>query len=44
MVDNFPPSVRDQRSLLLPACEDWLLEGIWPGSSSMRGLNGEHKE
>ncbi|HEV8327901.1 MAG TPA: hypothetical protein VGQ08_10480 [Nitrospiraceae bacterium] len=44
MVDNFLPSVRDQRSLLLPAWEDWLLEGIWPGSSSMRGPKGEHNE
>jgi hypothetical protein len=44
MVDNFLPSVRDQRSLLLPAWEDWLLEGIWPGSSSMRWPKGEHNE
>jgi hypothetical protein len=44
MVDNFPPSVRDQWSLLLSAWEDWLLEGIWPGSSSRRGLKGEHNE
>ncbi len=33
MADNFLPSVRDQRSLLLPAWEDWLLEGICPGSN-----------
>ena len=44
MADNFLPSVRDQRSLLLPAWEDWLLEGICPGSSSMRWPKGEHNE
>ena len=44
MVDNFLPSVRDQRSLLLPAWGDWLLEGICPGSSSMRWPKGEHNE
>ena len=27
MGDNFLPSVHDQRSLLLPAWQDWLLEG-----------------
>jgi hypothetical protein len=44
MVDNFLPSVRDQRSLLLPAWEGWLLEGIWTGSSAMRWPKGEHNE
>jgi hypothetical protein len=27
MSDNFPPCVRDQRSLLLPAWQGWLPEG-----------------
>lgn len=44
MGDNFLPSVRDQRYLLLPAWEDWLLEGIWLGSSSRRWPRGEHNE
>jgi hypothetical protein len=44
MGDNFLSCVRDQRSLLLPAWQDWLPEGGWPGSSSMRWSRGEHNE
>jgi hypothetical protein len=44
MGDNFLPCAYDRRPLLLPAWQDWLLEGIWRGSSSMRWPRGEHSQ
>jgi len=44
MGDNFLPCVHDQRSLLLPAWEDWLPEGDLAWFILDAGPRGEHNE